>query len=184
MCLPACVDDAVCHPGSRCRDLLAGGPNPAWTRACFAEYPLDVGARCGEGPGKPTDADCAGGLCADLGAFGRCAADCSVIACPPGTACGRFGDGRTLCLAACPGAASATSTRPDSGVTPTCDDDPLLACEAPGAPGPLGFSVSAGSPATNTYCAPKRCTRNAECAPTGTCPAGGGHCQRVLAPAQ
>ena len=166
LCLPACGTDDDCADGFLCRDLLAGQPARGWVRACFAKYPLAVGTRCGDLTGKPVDADCASRTCADLGAFGRCSADCGAIGCPAGTACAHFGDGRNLCLAAC------------GGGTP-CDDDPLLACEPAGAKGPLGFAV-ANDPMTQaaTYCAPKRCTTSADCGPAGSCPAGGGNCAR------
>lgn len=166
LCLSGCGSDSNCAAGFRCRDLLAGPPAKGWVRACFANVPLPIGARCGDATGKPVDADCASRTCADLGAFGRCAADCSTIGCPQGTACAHFGDGRNLCLAPC-GAAS------------TCNDDPLLACEAPGGKGALGFAV-ANDPMTQaaTYCAPKRCTTSSDCGPKGTCPPGGGNCKR------
>ncbi len=171
LCLPVCVDDRDCTGGFRCRDLPAPTPTGSWVRACFETYPLPLGARCGDAGGKPVDADCASRLCADLGAFGRCSADCAVGGCPMGTACAQFGDGRRLCLATCAGAGG-------------CNDDPLLACEAPGATGPLGF-VATGNPpvsggAAPTYCAPKRCATSSDCGPAGTCPVGGGHCKRPV----
>jgi PKD repeat protein len=168
LCLAACGTDDDCPDGFRCRDLLAGQPVTVrgWVRACFANYPLPIGARCGDPTGKPVDADCASRTCADLGAFRRCSADCGAIGCPPGTTCAHFGDGRNLCLAACGGGT-------------ICNDDPLLACEAPGSKGPLGFAV-ANDPVAQaaTYCAPKRCTTGADCGPAGSCPSGGGNCAR------
>jgi hypothetical protein len=166
LCLPACGADTDCTTGFQCRYLLAGQAAKAWVGACFAPYPLPIGARCGDSTGAPVDADGASHTCSDLGAFRRCSADCGAIGCPPGTACAHFGDGRNLCLAAC-------------GGTTRCDDDPLLACESPGAKGPLGFAV-ANDPMTLAamYCAPKRCITGADCGPAGRCPNGGGNCQR------
>jgi hypothetical protein len=146
VCLPACVDDSTCPIGTRCRSLptavapgdgstaaLGGG---AWTSACFAGYPLPIGARCGDASGAPVDADCASGLCANLGRFGRCALDCTSAACPAGSACAVLGDGRRLCLATC---GSKPDGKPDPKqdpvTNPPCDDDPWLACQAPRAPG-------------------------------------------------
>ena len=170
LCLSTCTDDTGCALGLGCRDLLAVAPAGSWLRACFARYPLGIGERCGDATAKPINADCAGQLCADLGAFGRCSADCASTSCPPGTACAIFSDGRLLCLAACTGSSS-------------CNDDPLLDCEAPGANGTLGFTIG-GDPAmfAPTYCAPKRCNTTADCGPAGSCPAGGGQCQRVPSP--
>jgi PKD repeat protein len=168
LCLPACNEDRDCVVGSRCRSFSAPTATAGWVRVCFGSYPLEIGSRCGDDSGQPVNADCASRLCADLGAFGRCAADCSVIGCPLGSTCARFGGGRNLCLADCAGQAA-------------CNDDPLLACEAAGAPGPLGFTVApltaTDAAAATTYCAPKRCATAADCGLAGTCPAG--HCQRI-----
>ncbi|MBC8132462.1 MAG: PKD domain-containing protein [Deltaproteobacteria bacterium] len=198
LCLPTCATDAQCATGFRCRDLLAAAPTPtsttasapvSWTRACFAGYPWEIGARCGDSSGKPVDSDCASRFCADLGAHRRCSADCATTACPAGSACARFGDGRRLCLAACTGAAASIDAGAAPGGVSLCDDDPLLACELPGtaspmvAVGPLGFTIAGSvAPASTRYCAPKRCTVNSDCGPAGTCPAGGGHCQRIGTP--
>jgi hypothetical protein len=171
LCLPMCPEAGTCAGGFACRQLLALAPASGWAGVCFASYPLAVGERCGDATGRPLDADCASGLCADLGAFGRCSADCGSVACPTGSACAHFGDGSALCLATCAGASS-------------CSDDPLLGCEAPGAPGTLGFTIAADADgaqpaATATYCAPKLCTTAADCGAAGACPAGGGHCTRL-----
>jgi len=175
VCLPSCVDDSSCTGGLGCRDLPNGDPITGWTRACFAGYPLPIGSPCRDATGKLVDADCAGRLCADLGAHGRCSADCSGMVCPNGAGCAQLGDGRYLCLSRCAGAESGL----DGGSSDTaCDDDPLLACELPGSPGPLGFTVPGASPTTK-YCAPKRCARASDCAPAGTCPSGGGNCQSL-----
>jgi hypothetical protein len=178
LCLPTCANDTACATGFRCRDLLAGPLRASWTRACFTSYPFEIGARCGDTQGARADADCASGLCADLGAFGRCSADCDAIACPAGTSCATFGDGRHLCLATCASRGGAADG--GMGASPPCDDDPLLACEPGAAAGPLGFTV-VGDPPSTRYCAPKRCVRNADCAPAGSCPVGGGNCSRLAA---
>jgi hypothetical protein len=59
---------------------------------------------------------------------------------------------------------------------PRCDaqnpcSDPLLECRSDGGGGTLDFSVPAGEPPGSTWCAPRRCTANADCGPGGTCPA-------------
>jgi PKD repeat protein len=166
-CLRACDVDSDCATGFRCRNLRTPASDDGWVRACFASYPLEIGARCGDDTGKAVDDDCASSLCADLGAFGRCSADCTTTGCPMGAGCAHFGDGRNLCLAACT-------------ATTVCNDDPLLACEPPGAPGQLGFTVGSASatPASSKYCAPKRCVTSQDCGPAGTCPTGGGNCRR------
>jgi hypothetical protein len=125
-----------------------------------------VGDTCRDATGALDDDLCATGRCADLGALGVCSAACGGGApCPPGSACAKLGDGRSLCLRACGN---------DFG----CDRDPLLGCEPAGSAGPLGFQDTppvAGA----TYCAPRKCAAKTECAPAGTClPLGaGGHCQ-------
>jgi hypothetical protein len=50
-----------------------------------------------------------------------------------------------------------------------CGDDPWLACEAPGAIGPWGFTLTGGG----TVCAPRSCSGAGDCA-GGACVAG--HC--------
>jgi PKD repeat protein len=167
LCLHPCDGDEDCAPGLACRDLRAATGSARWSKGCFVFYPLDVGIRCGDLMGRPLHEDCTSGLCADLGAFGRCSAPCTGNAdCPAGTACGRFGDGRALCLRAC-------------SPSFACADDVLLACEAPGATGPHGFTVASdATPAAASYCAPRRCSGAADCGPAGRCPPGGGHCQK------
>src|SRR5213075_2250937 len=119
-------------------------------------YPLDLGSSCRAADGRLRDAACTSGTCVDMGSAGLCAAACGSDAdCPAGAACATFGDGRKLCLRSCGGAGA-------------CTYDPLLACESPGAAGPLGFTVagSAGDP-TATYCAPRGCVSAANCGPSG-----------------
>jgi hypothetical protein len=212
VCLPACADDSTCPTGTRCRRLpTAVGPGDGtaapggvpWTAACFAGYPLPIGARCGDGSGALVDADCASGLCANLGRFGRCALDCTSAACPGGSACALLGDGRRLCLATCGSMSGSMSGSP-------CDDDPWLGCQAPrasgtgaggavapagdadasvadpapAAPGPGAFALADGAstPAAEaaSYCGPTSCA-TAGCGPGATCAPGTGLC--TLAPA-
>src|SRR5262249_37565832 len=107
---------------------------------------------------------CVSGSCADLGALGLCTVSCGPNdPCPTSSACAQLGDGRALCLRAC---AAATD----------CTRDPLLACQAPGGGGALGFSVADGARGA-TYCAPRPCSKDIDCAPAGVCSAG--HCVRA-----
>jgi hypothetical protein len=211
VCLPACADDSTCPTGTRCRSLpTAVGPGDGtaapggvpWTAACFAGYPLPIGARCGDGSGALVDADCASGLCANLGRFGRCALDCTSAGCPGGSACAVLGDGRRLCLATC-------------GPRIPCDDDPWLSCQGPRAPGTgagdaaspasdagadtgvpdpanagptsgafaLADGASSPSAAAASYCAPWNCATASDCGPGATCAPGTGLCATVRAPA-
>src|SRR5262249_34525097 len=129
LCLRGCERDDQCPLGQRCRLVpMPGEPAPlplaprgpsSWTHACFGAFPNDLGASCRSGSGELRNELCLGGHCADLGALGVCSVDCSVGACPEGTACASFNDGRKLCLRPC-GAANA------------CRDDPLLACAPSG----------------------------------------------------
>ncbi|MES1204927.1 MAG: hypothetical protein ABUS79_03230 [Pseudomonadota bacterium] len=171
LCLATCTEDRDCSAGMRCRELPSAAPGGAWAHACFASYPLAIGARCGDASDRPVNADCASHWCADLGAHRHCSADCTTYGCPSDSRCARFGDGRNLCLAIC-------------SASFACNDDPLLACETAGGTGPLGFSV-AGDPAvpgapSRTFCAPRHCGATADCGAAGICPAGGGHCVRAV----
>jgi len=211
VCLPACADDSTCPTGTRCRSLpTAVGPGGGtaapgggpWTSACFAGYPLPIGARCGDGSGALVDTDCASGLCANLGRFGRCALDCTSTACPGGSACAVLGDGRRLCLATC-----------GPAIAPPCDDDPWLGCQGPRPPaaaaptgdaaapagdadasvpdpasaGPGAFTLADGasspSAAAASYCAPRSCTTASDCGPGAVCPPGTGLCSAAPTPA-
>jgi len=163
LCLAACSDDAQCATGLVCRALpgIAG----SWASVCVPPYFRSVGDSCRDARGRLDDGLCAAGLCADLGAVGLCSASCAAgNACPPGAACATFGDGRALCLASC-------STRAP------CTRDPLLACQPGTGAGPLGFSISPPAPMI-TFCAPRSCASQAECAPAGTCKPKGAvaHC--------
>ncbi|MBN2574756.1 MAG: PKD domain-containing protein [Deltaproteobacteria bacterium] len=168
LCLPACTTDADCGAGLRCRPLPPGPAGISWVRGCFSEIPRDVGDPCMDGNGDRRDDLCASGMCADIGALGMCTATCQYDSCPPGSDCAMLGDGRKLCLRPCIGSY-------------TCARDPLLTCVVPGS-GDLGYRVPSGGGASSAsvYCAPKPCTANDDCLPTGTCvvAAGGGHCVR------
>jgi PKD repeat protein len=168
LCLAACDEDASCPGGFVCRTLPdASGASTRWTRGCLPPAFQELGSPCRNGAGELTDRQCASGLCADVGALGLCAAACDTDAdCPAGSACGKLGNGESLCLSTC-------------AAGRTCARDPLLACERPGAPGPLGFQVAAPA-ADVTFCAPRRCSSDADCGPTGACtpPGVGAHCSR------
>lgn len=167
LCLATCSTDDDCRPGLACRALRATPETGGWVRVCFGFYPLAIGDRCVDPNGARVDTDCASLNCADLGLFGRCSAACaSDDDCPDGSGCAHFGDGRDLCLARC--------------VEPlSCTDDPLLSCEAPGKPGPLGFTLMADKATVpSIFCAPKLCVTSDDCGPLGTCPTGGGNCHR------
>lgn len=163
LCLSGCTDDSACAGGLRCRLLPAvgGGAIHAWVRACFDAVPGNVGDPCRAADGTLPGQACVSGVCAALGARGVCSAACDATGgCPSGAACARFVDGRSLCLHSCLAAAY-------------CTGDPLIGCEAAGAPGPLGFAIiTPGAPAT--ACAPRSCQSPGECAPAGTCTDG--HC--------
>jgi PKD repeat protein len=168
-CLATCKSDTDCAPGFACRGVASGAASaaPRWVRACLPLAFHEIGAPCRDENGALADGACASGVCADLGALGACSAACGVAApCPADSACATFGNGRSLCVATC-------------GSGAACARDPLLACEAAGAAGALGFQAS--PPTTGaTYCAPRSCTTTTDCGPAGVCtPLGaGGHCAR------
>jgi len=168
LCLATCATDTDCAVGLACRSLPAAGATQArWARACVPPALRDVGDSCRDAAGALAEDLCATGACADLGALGLCSATCGVgLACPSGSACAAFADGRSLCLVTC---ASSTS----------CKQDPLLDCEGAGAVGALSFQISPPAPAA-TFCAPRVCTSQADCGLAGTCtPLGvGAHCAR------
>jgi PKD repeat protein len=164
LCLGTCTQDADCADGLVCRPL-PGQSAGSWVSACGPAYLRRVGEPCRNARGQLDDGVCASGQCAALGALGLCSASCAGgVACPPGAACATFGDGRALCVAACSSTAS-------------CTRDPLLACETGMGGGALGFAISPPMP-TAKFCAPRSCTSQADCAPSGTCkPLGvGAHC--------
>jgi PKD repeat protein len=169
LCLSSCGEDAAtCPPSSNlaCRALPAApGAGARWTHACLPSAYHDLGEPCRDASDQLDDRACASGSCAALGALGVCTAGCGPNApCPSGSACATFGDGRAMCLRAC-------------GAEAPCTRDPLLRCEPPGGAGPLGFQI-ASAPTGSTYCAPRACADQTDCAPAGACaPLGaGGHC--------
>ncbi|HEY2731682.1 MAG TPA: PKD domain-containing protein [Polyangia bacterium] len=154
LCLAACSNDAQCDTGLVCRALpgLAG----SWASVCVPPYFRNIGDSCRDAQDRLDDGLCSAGLCADLGAVGLCSASCAAgAACPPGSACATFGDGRALCLASC-------------SPSVTCTRDPLLSCQAATGAGLLGFSISPPAPMV-TFCAPRSCASQADCAPAGMC---------------
>ena len=159
-CVAVCQADADCAPGFVCQILPAAGTSEpeAWIRGCLPLGALaDLGAPCRNANGDLDDGTCATGACADLGALGTCSSTCDGSRpCPESATCARLDDGRQLCLLAC-GAGAASCTR-----------DPLLACGGPNdGDGGAGFQSDAA--AGTTYCAPKPCTSDADCAPSGRC---------------
>jgi hypothetical protein len=168
LCLPKCTSDAECRDDMRCRTLPPGQSGAGLVHGCFAEIPRDVGEPCQDASSRRRDDFCASGLCVDLGIQGMCSMKCDINACPTGSDCVLFGDGRRLCLRRC------TS---DS----ECLTDPLLTCMA-ATDGDLGYQL-VDPDATNdgsNHCAPKACTEDAPCAPAGFCDntMGAGHCIR------
>jgi PKD repeat protein len=161
VCLASCKQDVDCPTGLACRQLPSGDATAGthWVGICFPPALGDVGQPCRGPDGALSSAACLTGTCANVGALGLCTASCDATdPCPSGSACARFGDGRSMCLAIC-------------AATGDCARDPLLACVAPGGAGTLGFTVADGTPGT-TYCAPRHCTTGADCAPAGVCTAG------------
>jgi PKD repeat protein len=165
LCLAACAGDSDCSASLVCRALPGAASSSPWANVCVPPYFRRIGDSCRDAQGRLDDQLCASGFCADLGALGLCSASCaSGAVCPMGTTCATFGDGRALCLSIC------------SAIAP-CVRDPLLGCETAGGGGALGFLTSPPAP-TATFCAPRPCTSQADCSPSGTCkPLGvGAHC--------
>jgi len=162
-----CVHDCSaaptsCPAGTTCQSLrdATGG----FVRGCFAPGILAaIGHSCVDADGAPDPAMCASDQCLDEGARGMCSASCATSAdCPEESVCATFGGplGK-LCIARCSLFA--------------CDEDPLLACEAPGITADKGFTVDE-TPAAAGYCAPKRCTSAEQCGQDGACV--GNYCAR------
>jgi len=163
ICLPACAVDADCRAGFACRDLPAlatgepAGGRYEWRPGCFAPVLAADGAPCVDAAGRLAPTGCLGGLCVALGARGLCSSPCDSLPCPSPTVCATFAfaPARPFCL-------------------PRCDaqhpcGDPLLACSLPGGPGAYGFTVPTSEPIGATYCAPRRCAADSDCAPAGHC---------------
>jgi PKD repeat protein len=168
LCIGTCTKDADCGDGLVCSPLPGQAPG-SWVSVCVPASLRRVGEPCRNARGQLDDGLCASGQCADLGALGLCSATCAGgVACPPGAACATFGDGRALCVAAC--SASSSSS-------PSCTRDPLLACETGLGGGALGFAIAPPMPGAK-FCAPRSCSSQADCSPSGTCkPLGvGAHC--------
>ena len=170
LCLARCRTDLDCAPGLSCRVLPAGpASGGGWVRACFSSQPRDVGATCRTATGTLDPGACVGGVCADLGAFGLCSADCALGGCPRGSVCATLSDGRALCLPACTpeGDGGVASSADASSESRGCHDDPLLGCvsgSAPGLSALLGVDASAAH-----VCAPRACHRESDCTPAGRC---------------
>jgi PKD repeat protein len=163
LCLATCDSDGDCATGLVCRPL-PGAAAGTWENVCVPPLYRPLADSCRDADGHLDDHVCSTGLCADLGAIGLCSASCAGGgSCPTGAACATFGDGRSLCLLTC--------------AIGSCKHDPLLACESGSGSGALGFTTSPPTP-TATFCAPRSCTSQADCAPSGTCkPLGvGAHC--------
>ncbi|WP_428261588.1 PKD domain-containing protein [Haliangium sp.] len=157
VCLSPCGTDRVCPAGEQCQELLAGDGS-GWTEACLAPGVLaDLGGSCKSADGRLDHDRCASGVCLDLGARGACAAPCGSGDCPPGAACADIVGLGSFCLARC------------ADVELDCQDDPWLACEAPGAA--AGFTVDEPA-APAGYCARRTCTAPDDCGPDGACDSG------------
>lgn len=156
LCVADCAADPnSCPAGTTCQSLResSGG----FARGCFGPGILaDIGRSCTDAAGAPDPSRCASDQCMGEGARGMCSASCSTSAdCPAEAVCATFGGplGKR-CLARC--------------VDFACDQDPLLACEAPGITADKGFTVDE-TPSSAGYCAPKRCTSPDQCGTDGAC---------------
>jgi hypothetical protein len=160
ICVRPCTINNDCGTGAVCEALRAGpgAPGP-WTRGCLPVGALhDIGDSCRDASEALQDQSCTTGLCADVGALGVCSAACDDgHPCPDKAACALLSDGQQLCLAAC--------TTDDN-----CAQDPLLACRQtrPGGAGTGDVMV----------CAPRACTADSTCAPSGRCRRDIGACVR------
>ncbi len=179
LCLRACAASTDCRTGLTCREvpaLAAGassGGSYGWKKGCFADPLGDDGDACDGADGLPAPALCLSGRCDPLGARGLCTSDCTTVACPTLAACATFNGqpAAPVCLRRCEAAAT---------TCPSAANDPLLDCEPAGKLGALGFTISPGEPPATLYCAPRRCTVPADCAPAGVCTtlAGGSFCTK------
>jgi PKD repeat protein len=172
LCLPSCTADVDCRIGLSCRELpaLSGGAVAGsafkWKRSCFADVGGDDGDSCFSASGQPDPSLCLSGRCDPYGARGLCTSDCMTSDdCPSTAACAKYNapPGSELqwsCLRRCPKS------------TPGCNADPLLDCEDANPTGGLSFTIFPAESSTS-YCAPKTCTKAADCAPSGMCMAVG-----------
>jgi hypothetical protein len=164
-CLASC--DGGCPAGFVCTTLAGAGPaaSDRWVRACVPAGALaDLGAPCRNANGDLDDEICGTGVCADLGALGVCSAACDGNQpCPTNATCATLADGAQWCLTDCATAGA-------------CVRDPLLACAAPNG-GATSGGFQADAAAGLSFCVPKPCGGDAECAPSGRC-APTGDCVR------
>jgi hypothetical protein len=151
-CFTACQGNSDCAAGSICEALPASPASAAapWTSGCLPLGLLqDVGGPCRDANELLDDQACTTGMCADVGALGVCSADCGAsLPCPDSAACVQLADGRQLCLQTCTSGGD-------------CTRDPLLGC-APTA-------RAGGGTGDIMVCAPRGCTTDATCAPSGRC---------------
>jgi hypothetical protein len=152
LCIAGCQTEAECAPGYVCQTVRAGSAaaEVGWTRGCL---PLgaarDLGDPCRDANDLLSNDACATGTCADIGALGTCSPGCDDShPCPDGTRCVSLGGASQLCL------------KSGCGMDSDCRPDPLLACRS--------FQTTSMAPAV-TVCAPRVCTGDAACAPSGRC---------------
>jgi hypothetical protein len=151
LCTASCAGDpAVCAPGLVCQTFaLPGTGVSGWTHGCLPlGAAVDLGGSCRDADDALADAACTTGFCANVGALGVCSAACdSGHPCPGQATCTVLADGRRLCLLTC-------------AANSECEHDPLLGCVAAQTP---------GAGATVTACAPRSCTGDDVCLPSGRC---------------
>ncbi len=158
-CVASCASDADCAPGFACPTLRATGTSESmtWVRGCLPiGAQRDVGASCLNENDVPDADSCGTEACvAVVGALGVCSSSCASLPCPSGAICAQLPDLRDLCLATCASDAD-------------CARDPLLACVA---------GLDNGGTDTRV-CAPRPCTTDGECAPSGRCDTSSSVCVR------
>jgi PKD repeat protein len=164
LCLPSCAAPSDCRAGFLCRELPSlsagaiAGSAYSWKQGCFA----DIGG-----------SRCLSGRCDPYGARGLCSSPCTTSSdCPTSAACATYNAPPSAPVQAC-------LRRCDASFL--CSGDPLLDCEAADQVGGLGFTVTPSEATSTRFCAPLRCTMQAQCAPSGSCTAvgsGGSFCLR------
>lgn len=164
ICVLPCAADTECRADQLCRELPQSKPGAAasaplqFGKVCFASIPAGVGAGCIGADEQPSPSDCATGVCEALGSRDLCTIACG-SGCPQSAACATWNSAAApapsgpRCLSRC------DATRPCT--------DPLLECLPGGGSGGLGFSLM-GEPMTTQVCAPRRCSKAADC-PGGRC---------------